>query len=261
MPSRGKKRSSATSPPPTSPRQQHQNNAIPPPEKDYQDITAHRPRRSSRRKGMTSNANVKGAAAAPTLADLENMKENDVPAPKAAKKLDRKVKDNKIDVENAIESLEEMELAFRRDTKRRKLQVESSIISSHDDSGERHFRPRMVRGDSAVLQPGRLLLTPEQDGHNAEQDDRVGSPGDNVDAAEDALEPADRGAKRPPAVNSDYLPLPWRGRLGYVSDTQSPSALTQARGTDRSIGMPQYILAGCKTTCLQFPNVSHCLDH
>lgn len=24
-------------------------------------------------------------------------------------------------------------------------------------------------------------------------------------------------ANRPPAVNSDYLPLPWKGRLGYVS--------------------------------------------
>jgi hypothetical protein len=25
-----------------------------------------------------------------------------------------------------------------------------------------------------------------------------------------------RAAGRPPAVNSDYLPLPWKGRLGYV---------------------------------------------
>lgn len=167
---------------------------------------------------MTSTANVKGAATIPSLADLEKMKENDVPASIAAKKLDSRVKDTKVDVENAIESLEEMELAFKRDVKRRKLQVESSIISSHDDSGNRAFHPRMVRGESVVLQPGRLLLTPERDGNDAEQDNRVGSPGDNVDAAEDALEPADRGAKRAPAVNSDYLPLPWRGRLGYVSD-------------------------------------------
>lgn len=166
----------------------------------------------------TATATVKGAATTPSLATLEEMKENDVPAPTAAKKLNRKVKDAKVDVDNAIESLEEMELAFKRDTKRRKLQVESSIISSHDDSGNPAFRPRMGRGESVVLQPGRLLHTPEQDGNNdAVPDNRVGSPGDNVDAPEDALEPADRGAKRAPAVNSDYLPLPWRGRLGYVS--------------------------------------------
>lgn len=149
------------------------------------------------------------------------MKENDVPAPIAAKKLDRRVKDTKVDVENAIESLEEMELAFKRDTKRRKLQVESSIISSHDDSGDRAFRPRMVRGESLVLQPGRLLLTPERDCGDAEEDTRAGSPGDHAEAVEDIAEPADRGAKRAPAVNSDYLPLPWRGRLGYVSDAES----------------------------------------
>ncbi|KAJ6783102.1 hypothetical protein PWT90_05924 [Aphanocladium album] len=33
---------------------------------------------------------------------------------------------------------------------------------------------------------------------------------------EDEAEPAERGAKRPPPVNSDILPLPWNGRLGYV---------------------------------------------
>jgi UV DNA damage endonuclease len=25
-------------------------------------------------------------------------------------------------------------------------------------------------------------------------------------------------AARPPPVNSDYLPLPWKGRLGYVGE-------------------------------------------
>lgn len=27
---------------------------------------------------------------------------------------------------------------------------------------------------------------------------------------------------RPPPVNSSYLPLPWKGRLGYVSYTANP---------------------------------------
>lgn len=44
----------------------------------------------------------------------------------------------------------------------------------------------------------------------------------------DALAPA-RGAERPPAVNSAYLPLPWKGRLGYVQTNT-----TQARGSAQS---------------------------
>jgi UV DNA damage endonuclease len=30
-----------------------------------------------------------------------------------------------------------------------------------------------------------------------------------------------RGARRPPSVNSERLPLPWSGRLGYVRTLQS----------------------------------------
>ncbi|KAM7210437.1 UV-damage endonuclease [Rhypophila decipiens] len=35
-------------------------------------------------------------------------------------------------------------------------------------------------------------------------------------APDELSEPADRGAGRSPAVNSNYLPLPWNGRLGYA---------------------------------------------
>ena len=43
----------------------------------------------------------------------------------------------------------------------------------------------------------------------------------NVDPEADGEEEADEAeiqaaSQRPPAVNSDYLPLPWKGRLGYV---------------------------------------------
>ena len=48
---------------------------------------------------------------------------------------------------------------------------------------------------------------PAQDGLDPESEEEV-----PVEAEElqDAL-------TRPPAVNSSYLPLPWKGRLGYVS--------------------------------------------
>lgn len=35
-------------------------------------------------------------------------------------------------------------------------------------------------------------------------------------APDELAEPADRGAGRSPPVHSEYLPLPWNGRLGYV---------------------------------------------
>lgn len=43
-----------------------------------------------------------------------------------------------------------------------------------------------------------------------------GDPEGEGDVVEDA-DAEKREAKRPPPVNSDYLPLPWKGRLGYVS--------------------------------------------
>jgi UV DNA damage endonuclease len=41
---------------------------------------------------------------------------------------------------------------------------------------------------------------------------------DNVPVAAEELQDA---LSRPPPVNSSYLPLPWRGRLGYVSQVKS----------------------------------------
>jgi UV DNA damage endonuclease len=47
-------------------------------------------------------------------------------------------------------------------------------------------------------------------------DQRVDPDGDYAGAVED-VDVVKREAGRPPPVNSGYLPLPWKGRLGYVS--------------------------------------------
>lgn len=206
MSSRGKKKPSAST-----------GNHVPPPEKDYQDITAPRPRRSSRRTGSASSGKDKGFAVVSTLSNLEKLREDGMSPAAAARKMDKKAKRALGAVDDAIESLEEMELAFKRDIKRRKLQVETSVISSHDTTDERASRPRMERAKSLVLQPNELLLSPERDVCDTEASAVNGLPSEEHEAQDDALEPMDsRGAKRAPAVNSDYLPLPWKGRLGYV---------------------------------------------
>lgn len=48
-----------------------------------------------------------------------------------------------------------------------------------------------------------------------EWDKRVDPDGDEVGPVED-VDTLKLEAARPPPVNSDYLPLPWKGRLGYV---------------------------------------------
>jgi UV DNA damage endonuclease len=45
---------------------------------------------------------------------------------------------------------------------------------------------------------------------------------------------------RPPPVNSDYLPLPWKGRLGYVRTLHTLTTHIQANG---GIGVPEHLLA------------------
>lgn len=50
----------------------------------------------------------------------------------------------------------------------------------------------------------------DEEGVRADPDADEDGPAEDIDVLR-------REAARPPPVNSDYLPLPWRGRLGYVS--------------------------------------------
>lgn len=117
----------------------------------------------------------------------------------------------------AMQGLSEMESSFKRDIKRRKLQVEASVFES-SPSQTALFPPRISRESSGVLRVDRLLLTPEHDPCDADDQGWEPALGTTEEAHDEASETTDKGANRPPAVNSDYLPLPWKGRLGYVGD-------------------------------------------
>lgn len=114
------------------------------------------------------------------------------------------------------QNLEEMELTFKRDIKRRKLQVEQSFVKNDGDQIHPIMKP-VSSVESRALKLDRILLTPEVDDEKDEtrEDWEPAVDGEEI-TNEDALDPADRGAKRSPAINSDVLPLPWKGRLGYV---------------------------------------------
>jgi UV DNA damage endonuclease len=68
--------------------------------------------------------------------------------------------------------------------------------------------------------------TPVKKAANDDMDDPEAE--DFEEADEAAVNEASR---RPPPVNSDYLPLPWKGRLGYVSSNElsRPQAIANNR--------------------------------
>ena len=76
-----------------------------------------------------------------------------------------------------------------------------------------------------------------------------------ADGEEEADEEEIQAAlSRPPPVNSDYLPLPWKGRLGYVSalDFFADLMLT-------ATGMSEYLSTLLEPSRLCLPNLSNCL--
>ena len=81
----------------------------------------------------------------------------------------------------------------------------------------------------------------------------------NLDPEADGEEEADEAeiqaaSQRPPAVNSDYLPLPWKGRLGYVGYPvfkPFPSLCL------RSIGLSQYVFTLLQSSRLCITNMQN----
>lgn len=60
--------------------------------------------------------------------------------------------------------------------------------------------------------PAKKAPAPKKKNDDMGEDPESGN--DDIEADEEEIKEA---SMRPPPVNSDYLPLPWKGRLGYVS--------------------------------------------
>ncbi|KAJ9148435.1 UV-endonuclease UvdE [Pleurostoma richardsiae] len=135
-------------------------------------------------------------------------------------------------VNEAIERLVKMERKFRRAVKRQKQQLETSVIESSKETPGGPATARVV-GDKATEKttlPANptdrsILPTPDGDGDDVAgqymtatqiPEEDMEDVDENVLESTENLEVAERGASRPPPVNSDYLPLPWKGRLGYA---------------------------------------------
>ncbi|KAH6846978.1 UV-endonuclease UvdE-domain-containing protein [Chaetomium sp. MPI-CAGE-AT-0009] len=135
----------------------------------------------------------------------------------------------KEEMQLAIEGLARMERRLRSATKRQKLQIEEEIESSNPQNTAimGAANPKPVREVRRMLEPtteptsGGQLPTPDEESKDDFARDITGGAGHDpestrIDAPEEAPDIPERGAARLPPVNSDYLPLPWKGRLGYA---------------------------------------------
>ena len=95
--------------------------------------------------------------------------------------------------------------------KQKKSPTKSSIAAKKGSDEIKAFK-----AEQAAKKAADAKIKKEDDVDVDEWDKRADPDGDETGPVED-VDALKREAKRPPPVNSDYLPLPWKGRLGYVS--------------------------------------------
>lgn len=122
-------------------------------------------------------------------------------------------------VAQAIRDLGVMEAKLQNDAKMQRLAVETSDLYADEEEG---LRPT-PRGEQPLKSSKEVINQHVMD--TGEPDKVEQAPMSNPDAevvardlvaAENEADAVERGPKRAPPVNSEILPLPWSGRLGYV---------------------------------------------
>ncbi|CAG9979680.1 unnamed protein product [Clonostachys byssicola] len=164
------------------------------------------PRRSSRRIKEVAEQEDSSPHTLPDDDRLEKMTQDRI----------KHVWESKETVEQARRELTEMEYNLQRAVKRQRLAVESSdLICEVDRAREVTLYHQEKRDPVEVLKTGSKSISDAIEHAPIDEYEAEIAVGDITEAKieEDGF---DRGARRPPAVNSDVLPLPWTGRLGYA---------------------------------------------
>ncbi|KAI1469868.1 UV-endonuclease UvdE [Daldinia caldariorum] len=143
------------------------------------------------------------------------------------------------DVRGAIDNLREMENSFRDDVKRQKLEIDRSSItidskkeepdlaflSNYDNDAHDSIPAEFEEGgrikDKQRPKPKTAAKNRDAAIYKGSEAYPDGEPGDREEGGDQPEEEVDvntlkQEGSRPPPVNSDYLPLPWKGRLGYA---------------------------------------------
>jgi UV DNA damage endonuclease len=114
--------------------------------------------------------------------------------------------------EDSDSPLSEVELPVSTPVKKQRKTPTKSSIAAKKGSDE----IKAFKAEQAVKKAVEAKIKKEDDVD--EWDKRLDPDGDDIGPAED-VDVMKMEAARPPPINSDYLPLPWKGRLGYVSDS------------------------------------------
>lgn len=124
-----------------------------------------------------------------------------------------------------MDGLKEFEDSLQASLRRQMLAIKSSAVMNlkgEDDEAHQHkpvdnapesltaVQQQMAlnRGKSSKRDQNSNMIPGEMDGPQDREIDE--------DGEVEETEAAKREGARPPPVNSPYLPLPWKGRLGYV---------------------------------------------
>ncbi|KAI0599282.1 UV-endonuclease UvdE-domain-containing protein [Biscogniauxia sp. FL1348] len=137
-------------------------------------------------------------------------------------KVKKEKKEGNAGVESVMSSLREMEDNLRNAVKRQKLAVDQSAIlasSRGSDDEEAAFFP-IPTGNMPELTPAWMKKTVKRRRSSASDEIKPTIEKESRESAgelpEEHPSSIKREGSRPPPVNSDYLPLPWKGRLGYA---------------------------------------------
>jgi UV DNA damage endonuclease len=129
--------------------------------------------------------------------------------PKAPRRTTSKKAQNYEESESSLSDLEE---PVTPPPKKLKKNPTKSSIAAKKASDE----IKAFKAEQAALKATTTPIKKEDDDGTFRPD----PDGDDALAAED-IDTEKKEAARPPPVNSEYLPLPWKGRLGYVSFRQN----------------------------------------
>ncbi|GAB1313800.1 UV-damage endonuclease [Madurella fahalii] len=130
-------------------------------------------------------------------------------------------------VQIALEGLARMERRLKSATKKQKLQVAETRFAGPPEIMSAERPPENILQPESVKEACLRITEPEERGQPATRDEDsenryfaqhkgMDPESKRIDAPEESADVPERGAARPPPINSAYLPLPWKGRLGYA---------------------------------------------
>ncbi|KAI0445101.1 UV-endonuclease UvdE [Xylaria telfairii] len=133
--------------------------------------------------------------------------------------------------EVALSGLQEMEEQLRDEVRRQKMAIQESEVKANELDEETaalmprpiKARPDVLSGDVERKEFSEGIWRPGPDRHGRARPDGaeeswrlLGTDDAATTLDENDINVFKREGARPPPVNSEYLPLPWQGRLGYA---------------------------------------------